>query len=241
MIVFNKPCSPCLFHLAVKAHPALLSAMPIPVAAIMLVAFAYFCGALPFGYLAGKLKGIDIRQHGSGNIGATNVLRVLGKKIGIPVFILDMLKGLFPTLLASYVMRRLGAGENIAALVSVFAAAATVLGHNFTFWLGFKGGKGIATSTGALLGLVPLALLIVLIVWIVTFYSTRYVALASIVAAIALPVAMIAVMTWQGTWNYVLLGFGIVIGVLAVVRHRSNIQRMLTGTENRFDRKKKTS
>lgn len=232
---------PMSFHLAVKAHPALLSAMPIPVASIMLVAFAYFCGALPFGYLVGKLKGIDIRQHGSGNIGATNVLRVLGKKIGIPVFILDMLKGLLPTLLAGYVMRRLGAGENIAALVSVFAAAATVLGHNFTFWLGFKGGKGIATSTGALLGLVPLALLIVLIVWIVTFYSTRYVALASIVAAIALPVAMIAVMTWQGTWNYVLLGFGIVIGVLAVVRHRSNIQRMLTGTENRFDRKRKTS
>ncbi|CAN5910880.1 glycerol-3-phosphate 1-O-acyltransferase PlsY [soil metagenome] len=213
--------------------------MSIPVAAILLVAFAYFCGALPFGYLAGKLKGIDIRQHGSGNIGATNVLRVLGKGIGIPVFALDMLKGLMPTLLAAYVMRRLGASENVAALASVFAASASVLGHNYTFWLGFKGGKGIATSTGALLGLAPLALLLVLLVWIVTFYCTRYVALASIVAAMVLPIAMAALMTWQGTWNHVLLGFGIVMGVLAVVRHRTNIQRMLTGTENRFERKKK--
>lgn len=215
--------------------------MSIPVAAILLVAFAYFCGALPFGYLAGKMRGIDIRQHGSGNIGATNVLRVLGKGIGIPVFALDMLKGLLPTLLAAYVMRRLGAGENVAALVSVFAAAASVLGHNYTFWLSFKGGKGIATSTGALLGLAPLALLIVLLVWIVVFYSTRYVALASIVAAMVLPIAMAGLMTWQGTWNHVLLGFGIVMGVLAVVRHRANIQRLLSGTENRFERKKKAS
>lgn len=215
--------------------------MSILVAAILLVAFACFCGSLPFGYLAGKLKGIDIRQHGSGNIGATNVLRVLGKGIGIPVFILDMLKGLLPTLLAGYVMNRLGAGENVAALVSVLAAAASVLGHNYTFWLGFKGGKGIATSTGALLGLAPLALLIVLLVWIVVFYSTRYVALASIVAAMALPIAMAGLMTWQGTWNQVLLGFGIVMGVLAVVRHRANIQRLLSGTENRFEKKKKAS
>lgn len=215
--------------------------MTIPVAAVLLVAFAYFCGALPFGYLAGKLKGIDIRQHGSGNIGATNVLRVLGKGIGIPVFILDMLKGLLPTLLAAYVMHRSGTSENVAALVSVFAAAATVLGHNYTFWLGFKGGKGIATSTGALLGLAPLALLIVLLVWIVVFYSTRYVALASIVAAMVLPIAMAGLMTWQGIWNHVLLGFGIVMGVLAVVRHRANIKRLMAGTENRFERKKKAS
>lgn len=215
--------------------------MTIPVAAVLLVAFAYFCGALPFGYLAGKLKGIDIRQHGSGNIGATNVLRVLGKGIGIPVFILDMLKGLLPTLLAAYVMRQSGTSENVAALVSVFAAAASVLGHNYTFWLGFKGGKGIATSTGALLGLTPLALLIVLLIWIITFYITRYVALASVVAAMALPMAMAGLMTWQGTWNHVLLGFGIVMGVLAVVRHRSNIKRLMAGTENRFERKKKAS
>lgn len=204
-----------------------------------LVAFAWFCGSLPFGYWAGKWKGIDIRKHGSGNIGATNVLRVLGKKVGIPVFILDMLKGLIPTMLAEWWMNRLHVDVNTATLVAVCSAAASVLGHTFTFWLGGKGGKGVATSAGALIGLAPLALVIAFGVWLVTFFTSRYVALASIVAAISLPIAMAILMTFQQRWNLVLLGFGIVMGVLVVVRHRSNIQRILLGKENRFEKKKK--
>lgn len=208
-------------------------------ASVGLVAFAYFCGALPFGYWAGRLHGIDIRQHGSKNIGATNVLRVLGKKVGIPVFLLDALKGAVPTMLAEWWMtNRAGADPGTATLVAVLCAAAAVLGHTFTFWLGFKGGKGVATTAGSLLGLAPLALVIGLIAWLITFYFSRYVALASIVAAVVLPITMAALMTVRGTWNYVLLGFGIVMGVLVIVRHRSNIARMLAGTENRFAKKK---
>jgi glycerol-3-phosphate acyltransferase PlsY len=208
-------------------------------ASLGLIAFAYFCGALPFGYLMGKLHGIDIREHGSKNIGATNVLRVLGKKAGIPVFILDMLKGAVPTMLAEWWVTRFhGADASTASLVAVLCAAAAVLGHTFTFWLGFKGGKGVATTAGSLIGLAPLALGIGLVAWIITFFASRYVALASIVAAVVLPVAMALLMISRGTWNYVLLGFGIVMGVLVIVRHRSNIARMIAGTENRFARKK---
>jgi glycerol-3-phosphate acyltransferase PlsY len=206
--------------------------------ALVLILFAYVCGSLPFGYWAGKLKGIDIRKHGSGNIGATNVIRVLGKKIGVPVFILDMLKGLVPTMLAEWWMGRSGAGDNAATLVAVCCGAAAVLGHMFTFWLGFKGGKGVATSAGVLLGLAWVSLLVGFAVWLIVFYSSRYVALASIFAAMAIPVAMAVIMTWQHRWNFVLLGLGLVMGTLVVVRHRSNIARLLSGTENQFSKKK---
>ena len=216
--------------------------MPVTVVAFLLIAFAWFCGSLPFGYWAGKFKGIDIRQHGSGNIGSTNVLRVLGKGIGIPVFILDLLKGLLPTLFATWYMQRTVADQNVVSIVAVLSAAAAVLGHTFTFWLGGKGGKGVATSAGALIGLAPWALVIVLLVWALVLITTRYVSLASILAAIALPIAMAVVMTWQHTWNSVLLGFGIVMGVLVVVRHRTNITRILQGKESRMGSKKsKTS
>ncbi len=206
--------------------------------AILLIAFAYLCGSLPFGYWAGLMKGMDIRQHGSGNIGATNVIRVLGKGIGIPVFILDMLKGLVPVAFAEWWMNHQGASPGAATVIAVCCAAACVLGHMFTFWLGFKGGKGVATSAGALIGLAPFSLLISFAVWLVVYFTSRMVAMASIASAVALPIAMALVMTFQGTWNLVLLGLGIVMGVLVVVRHRSNIARMLKGTENRFEKKK---
>lgn len=225
-------------HLARAARVCLHRGMSIPLSAILLTAFAYLCGSLPFGYWAGLMRGMDIRKHGSGNIGATNVIRVLGKGIGIPVFILDMLKGLVPVALAEWWMLRQGASPNLASLIAVCCAAASVLGHMFTFWLGFKGGKGVATSAGALLGLAPYSLLIGFVVWLIVYFSSRVVAMASIASAIALPVAMALVMTYQGTWNFVLLGLGIVMGVLVVVRHRSNIARMLKGTENRFEKKK---
>ena len=193
---------------------------------------AYVIGATPFGYFAGKLKGIDIREHGSGNIGATNVLRTLGKGVGIPVFILDVLKGAVPVLLAQMLFSE-------SDITAVLAALGTILGHTFTFWLGFKGGKGVATSGGAILALVPLALLGGLVAWLAVFYSTRYVALASIVAAVAIPVVVaIQTLIWKSA-GYPLLVFSIVVGALVVWRHRSNITRLMDGTEHKFTRRKK--
>ncbi|WP_050029689.1 glycerol-3-phosphate 1-O-acyltransferase PlsY [Verrucomicrobium sp. BvORR034] len=216
--------------------------MNIWVAAIIAIALAYLSGSLPFGYWAGLMKGVDIRKHGSGNIGATNVIRVLGKKTGIPVFVLDMLKGLLPTLFAQAWLSSLGASSTMVTTVAVLCAAASVIGHSFTFWLGFKGGKGVATSAGAFLGLAPWALLVAFVVWLVLFFTTRYVALASIGAAISLPISMYVIMLIGGGLNvgaYILLALGLVMGILVVVRHRSNIKRMMSGTESRFNRKSK--
>jgi acyl phosphate:glycerol-3-phosphate acyltransferase len=191
------------------------------------LAVAYVIGATPFGYMAGKWRGIDIRDHGSGNIGATNVIRVLGKGIGIPVFILDFCKGLGPVLLmdATYDHH---AGAKIAA------AMGAVLGHNFTFWLGYKGGKGVATSAGALMGLIPVPTCIVIATWMVVFFATRYVAVASIAAGVALPVA-----AWWQVGISPIFWFTIALSSLVIWRHRSNIQRLRAGTENRFTRKGK--
>ncbi len=225
-------------HLARGAAVCLLGRVSLLSTGLILILFAYLCGSLPFGYWAGRLKGVDIRKHGSGNIGATNVIRVLGKGVGIPVFILDMLKGFTPVALAEWWMTGLGADPNTASLVAVCCAAAAVLGHMFTFWLGFKGGKGVATSAGALLGLAPLSLAFGFVAWIIVFGLSRYVALASIAAAVTLPLAMASLMILRGTLNWVLLGLGIVMSVLVIVRHRSNIVRLLKGTENRFGTKK---
>lgn len=197
---------------------------------------SYAIGATPFGYLAGKLRGVDIRQHGSGNIGATNVFRVLGKRIGIPVFILDMLKGWIPVMVTRWVLDSQGIPFEWPCIA---AAVAAVLGHNFTFWLKFKGGKGIATSAGVLLALLPLPLLAALTAWIVLFYATRYVAVGSIGASLMVPAASLALYLWRGDPALPRVGFAVVLGALAVWRHRANIRRLLNGTENRFVRKSK--
>lgn len=196
-------------------------------------------GATPFGYLAGKAKGIDIRDHGSGNIGATNVIRVLGKGIGLPVFVLDVLKGAVPVWLAVWLLEAAGAPQGMANLTSVLTGLATILGHNYTFWLGFKGGKGVATSAGTLLALMPVALSVGILVWLILFFATRYVAIASIFSAAAIPVAVIVRASISGNWNYPVVALAVVIAVMVAVRHRSNIARLKAGTENRFERKKK--
>ncbi len=194
-------------------------------------ALAYVLGATPFGYLAGKWKGVDIRQHGSGNIGATNVIRVMGKKIGVPVFILDMLKGLFPVLGARWWALQQGLSPDWPSIAAGFGA---VLGHNFTFWLGFKGGKGIATSAGIMLALLPLPLAVGLAVWLLLFFTTRYVAVGSVGSAVAVPTA-----TWLLGASAPLCGFAALIGALAIWRHRGNIQRLTRGEENKFIPKSK--
>ena len=205
-------------------------------ATLVAAAAAYGFGATPFGYMAGKIHGRDIRKEGSGNIGATNVIRVLGKKVGIPVFILDMLKGWLPVILAGWWGGKNGISPHWP---TVAAAVGAVLGHNFTFWLGFRGGKGVATSAGALLGLLPIPLAAALAVWVVLFYSTRFVAVASIGAAVAVPVVTVCQQVWaQPPPGAALVGFSILLGALAIWRHRSNIQRLMNGTENRFVPKK---
>jgi glycerol-3-phosphate acyltransferase PlsY len=209
----------------------------------LLVLAAYVIGATPFGFLMGKAKGLDIRDHGSGNIGATNVLRIVGKKEGIFVFVLDVLKGLVPVIV----------GRNLAAsilgspsgqwlsIVCVLIALATILGHNYTFWLGFKGGKGVATSGGALVALMPWAVLASAAVWAVVFFAKRYVSLASICAALTIPVAIVVQGIVRGSHEVPLLVLGVVVAVLGVWRHRLNIGRLRAGTENRMVKKSKQS
>jgi len=210
-----------------------------PVLAILLCAAGgYVSGATPFGYLAGKLKGMDIRQHGSGNIGATNVIRVMGKGIGIPVFILDLLKGWLPVWLAKAWLVTLPEGAALVSTGAVVTGLAAVLGHMFTFWLGFKGGKGVATTTGVLLGIAPIAMLGGLAVWLAFFFTMRYVSLASMMAGVGVAVTMLIQMSRSGQWDMVMLGFGLLIMLLVIVRHRANIQRILAGTEPKAGQKK---
>lgn len=184
---------------------------------------AYLVGATPFGYLAGKMKGIDIREHGSGNIGATNVSRTLGKPIGVTVFLFDVLKGLFPVVVSQAV------SDN--SLVHVVTTIATILGHNYTFWLGFKGGKGIATTLGAALPIMPFAMISALLVWIITVKVSRYVSLASIAAALTIPTVIVIRGLIQHHLDFVILGLGLFVCVLAIWKHRSNIGRLRRGEE----------
>ncbi|MFI0347699.1 MAG: glycerol-3-phosphate 1-O-acyltransferase PlsY [Chthoniobacterales bacterium] len=208
---------------------------------LLLILGAYLFGSFPSGYLAGRCCGIDIRRHGSGSTGATNVVRVINKKWGYTVFAIDCLKGFLPVLLATSWSRSVGI-EPLSAPGAV-AAVAALLGHNFPIWLKFQGGKGMATSTGIIFGLFPGAFFACLVVWVLLFYGTRYVSVASIGAAIALPASVIlfyilerfsiAVPLWtQVDWLSVVVS--IVMGVLALVRHRANIERLLAGRELKF-------
>jgi glycerol-3-phosphate acyltransferase PlsY len=193
---------------------------------ILTVVGAFLLGSIPTGYLVARARGVDIRQHGSGNIGATNVFRTVGKPLGILVFVVDALKGFVAV-----------AGAAGAPWLSIFAAVAVIAGHNYTPWLGFKGGKGIATSAGVLLALMPLAVAAVAAVWFLVFLTSRYVSLASICAAAALPLAVAGLWAAGLRGNGPLLGFSVVISALAIWRHRSNIRRLREGTEHRFARR----
>ena len=195
---------------------------------------AYLLGSIPTGFLVAKARGIDIRTVGSGNIGATNAFRILGKGQGLLVLFGDASKGWIAVQLAAPLLAQMfaGAPENY---LRITAGVSAILGHNYTCWLGFKGGKGIATTAGVLLALVPWALLIILGVWILLILLTRYVSVASIAASFVLPFA-----TWFTTSHDI--GLTAVTGAmafLAICKHRCNIQRLLDGTEHRIRFKKK--
>ena len=197
----------------------------------------YFLGSFPAGYFAGRLAGVDVRTLGSGNIGATNVLRVLGKKWGYPVFAIDMFKGFAAVRIAFLLVNRWPQAKPYAEYFAILAAIMSVVGHSFPIWLRFKGGKGVATSAGALAGLMPLAVPLVFLVWLIVFETTRYVSLASIVAAIALPIIAGLLARWKFVDTWALIYFSLMIMVLVLWRHRSNFSRLLKGTEQRFTRK----
>jgi glycerol-3-phosphate acyltransferase PlsY len=197
--------------------------------------FFYMVGSIPTGYLIGRSRGIDIRQHGSGNIGATNVWRVMGSKWGLLAFTCDFLKGFLPL----YLVRTLSFPDTDTwdvVLLLVICGIASILGHNYTPWLGFKGGKGIATSAGMLGALMPPVLGVALFLWIIAVLITRTVSIGSIAAAIVLLPA--SLFFYSGNWIYI--GLATLAGGLAVWRHRANIQRLRAGTESRieFPRKK---
>ncbi len=201
----------------------------------LIPAAAYLIGSIPFGYLIGKWHGIDVRTVGSGNIGATNVTRTVGRKAGKLCFFLDFVKGALPVILAKYFAPE-------TPELALAAGLTTILGHIFPVYLKFKGGKGVSTAAGVALALAPYPLLTALAVWAAVFLAGRYVSLASILAAAVLPVA---------AWSFSHFGIGqkippatliffAVIAVAAILRHKENIKRLLNGTESRFERKKKT-
>ncbi len=204
-------------------------------AAVALV--SYLLGSVPAGYIAGRIAGIDIRHAGSGNIGATNVTRVLGKRYGYPVFIVDFLKGLMAVSMSILIEKRAQPVSAPTELFGIVAAISCVIGHAFPVWLSFKGGKGVATSMGALFGLMPFMALIGIAVWVITFEVTRYVSVASMTAALAVPISILILMPLKQTGGAVLLFFSICLAALVIFRHRSNLSRLVRGTEPRFKRK----
>ena len=217
---------------------------------------AYVSGSIPFGLLIARMKGVDIRAHGSGNIGATNVGRVLGRRFGMLCFALDACKGFVPTMAAGLVMGVWGAVEMelVDAAGWLGVASAGVLGHMFSVWLRFKGGKGVATGTGACLGVYPALTIPVVcagLVWLAMVRATRYVGISSCVAAATL---VLFVWVWHGLGLWVrltgeedvpgsdaiapfLIGTGLLAGVV-VFKHRGNLARMARGEEPKVGRPK---
>jgi acyl phosphate:glycerol-3-phosphate acyltransferase len=187
---------------------------------------SYFLGAIPTSYLAGRVfKGIDLRQHGSKNLGATNVYRIMGWRYAIPVGIFDIAKGAVPVLI-------IGPAASALPWFPLVCGVLAVVGHVFSVFVGFKGGKGVATSAGVVLGLAPMAVGVCLVVWAVIVWASGYVSLGSVVAAGIFPA-----LVWvfyparrEGIWLY------LVLAAVIIWMHRANLRRLAAGTENRFGR-----
>jgi len=228
-----------------------LSSCGIVLAAVSIALVSYLCGSVPVGYLIGRMHGIDIRTQGSGNIGATNVTRVIGSRWGKLCFFLDFFKGLAPVVLVSI----LTPGAVLAFLPDSWfsgavilpdpwgifpsvAAFAAVAGHIWPCWLGFRGGKGVSTAAGAVFALNPPALLSAGAVWAAVFFASRYVSLASLLAAASMPLWAILFRVLGLTRSTVPeIALFALLALLTIVKHTSNIRRLVQGTENRFVKK----
>jgi acyl phosphate:glycerol-3-phosphate acyltransferase len=194
------------------------------------VLIAYLAGSIPSAYLAGKSRGVDLRKHGSGNLGATNVVRVLGAKIGAAVFVADLLKGFLPVYFLPRYAETLQPG-----LWALIYGAAAILGHvKPIFLLGKGGGKGVATASGVFLALAFVPMLVAEGLWVIVFYFTRYVSLASLVGAVALPVA---VLIWSRDPQSPIFIASVIIALFVFWTHRANIGRLRRGEEHRFVKK----
>jgi glycerol-3-phosphate acyltransferase PlsY len=187
----------------------------------VLILFAYLVGSIPTGYIVGSLVGVDVRKVGSGNIGATNVARVLGKRQGLLTLIADAAKGFVPMFVAAQL--------NLSLTATAFVGVAAFLGHVYPIFLRFKGGKGVATALGVFLAVAPVVMLILIAIFAVVVLSSRIVSLSSMIAAAAAPVIL-----WLFSYSLALIGMSAFLAMMIIVRHRDNIQRLFAGTEPKF-------
>ena len=187
-----------------------------------LILLTYFIGAIPSGVWIGKIfKNIDVRDYGSKNSGATNSYRILGAKLGVIVLVMDILKGFVPLYIAS----KFDLKYNDLVILGLVA----ILAHTFSCFISFKGGKGVATSLGVFLFLIPVITLILLVIFILIVYFTKYISLGSITAAFLLPI-----FTFFTHRDSYLFALSVIIGIFVIYRHKTNISRLLSGTENKF-------
>jgi glycerol-3-phosphate acyltransferase PlsY len=219
----------------------MLDRIPFVYQVIGLMVLAYLMGSISFGYLAGRLKGVDLRTQGSKNIGATNAGRVLGRKYFFMVFLLDLLKGFFPTMLAGQILFLGKVSPHIACLLWLMVAFAAIAGHNWPCWLKFKGGKGVSTSLGVVLAIYPYYTypgLIALAVWIILVKISGYVSLGSIIGAATFALSYFILIfcvpgwTFRDQWPMVV--FAAAMSALLILRHGANIRRLCSGTESKF-------
>ena len=191
---------------------------------IIVFAVGYILGSIPSGLLLGKwLWNIDLREHGSHNIGATNAWRTLGKVPGIIVFLADFVKGALAVYIGTALM------ATVSPLGGVVGGMAAIIGHTFSLFLGFKGGKGVATAIGVISMLMPKLTVILFVVWFVIVYISRYVSLGSIIAGVLAPI-----LAYSFSYPPEYIIFALLAAVLVIVRHRENIKRLMTGTENKI-------
>ncbi|MBV9619338.1 MAG: glycerol-3-phosphate 1-O-acyltransferase PlsY [Verrucomicrobia bacterium] len=207
--------------------------MTVPLIFILAL-IGYILGSIPTGYIVGRLAGTDIRTVGSGNLGATNVTRILGKRFGYPVFVIDFAKGFVAVVISIFLVHRVGSTPTFIDLCAAVGGIFAVVGHSFPIWLGFKGGKGVATSLGILFGINWIAALVMSAIWVLVFKLTRYVSLSSVAAAIALPVAMTGLSFLHQLRSNIPVYLSLAVATIVVARHRANLSRLRCGTEPRF-------
>lgn len=187
---------------------------------LLMILICYLIGSIPCGYMIGRRKRVDLRRHGSGNIGATNAFRILGPDVGMLVLFCDAVKGFIPVLIVNNIFGPFwGVGAGLAAIV----------GHNWSVFLGFRGGRGVATSAGVLIALMPWVVLLAFVVWVLVILISGYVSLGSIIASAAVPIIALIL---RVPWVYFL--FAVPAPILLIIRHMPNIRRLQTGTENRI-------
>ncbi|NOY77528.1 MAG: glycerol-3-phosphate 1-O-acyltransferase PlsY [Calditrichaeota bacterium] len=205
---------------------------------LTIIVVSYLLGSFPTSIIFGKLfRGIDIRNYGSGNAGGTNAFRVMGWKIGISVMIIDVAKGVLATVLVSQI--RIDSISLAPVYLQIIAGFSAVIGHIWTIFAGFHGGKGVGTAAGMLIGLYPIAFIFVFIIFLIVLFTTRYVSVSSMTAAISLPIVLLVLDALGRPYKPPLLILSLIIAILIVFTHRSNIKRLMAGNENRVTFKKK--